>query len=271
VKWRFCVLLLLAVSAFGSTVRLYLKDGTYQMVVEYRELPDRVTYLSAERSGVWEELPLDLVDLNRTRKEAAEHAAQLALEAKEDAEEENAIREEKRFASLVPADSGVYYFHDGMMEPLEQADVTVVVDGKRRILKDLSMVASVLFGHAYPPVPLTSEKHTLELQGGMSKFRIDNDQPEFYFRLATSMDGLALVTLTPEKNVRVVETVMIAPVTDDLEHKRKILPAFTKQHSEFVYKIWPEQPVPPGEYAAIEFEDAKGHLQVWDFGVGERK
>src|SRR5271154_2659720 len=97
-KWRLLVLLLLAISASGATVRLYLKDGNYQLVHEYQVIqgdqaqPDRVRYLSAERSGDWEEIPLDLVDLNRTRKEIAENEAQLAREARLDAEEENAIR-----------------------------------------------------------------------------------------------------------------------------------------------------------------------------------
>jgi hypothetical protein len=73
INWRLPVLLLLALSAFGATMRLYMKDGTYQLVREYQVLQDRVKYLSAER-GEWEEIPLDLVDLNHTKKEAAEQA-----------------------------------------------------------------------------------------------------------------------------------------------------------------------------------------------------
>ena len=48
-KWRLPILLLLALSAFGATLRLYMKDGTFQLVREYQVLPDRVKYLSAER------------------------------------------------------------------------------------------------------------------------------------------------------------------------------------------------------------------------------
>src|SRR5580658_9606404 len=90
-RWRLPVLLLLlALSAFGATLRLYLKDGTYQLVREYKVLPDRVRYLSAERTGEWEEVPLELVDLNRTKQDAADHAEAVAKEAKEDLEEETA-------------------------------------------------------------------------------------------------------------------------------------------------------------------------------------
>jgi hypothetical protein len=58
-KWRVPVLLVIAFAIFGfialwafATLRLYLKDGTFQLVREYQVLPDRVKYLSAER-GEW--------------------------------------------------------------------------------------------------------------------------------------------------------------------------------------------------------------------------
>jgi len=269
-KWRLPVLLLMALSAFGGTLRLYLKDGTFQMVREYQVLPDRVKYLSAERSGDWEEIPLDLVDLDRTTKEVAEHEAQLAREAKEDAEEDAAIRAQKREASSVPGDPGVYYVHGDVLEPLKQADAIVVTDKGRAILRTASSIASVLFGHAYPPVPLTSGKNTIELEGAAAAFRVDEDRPEFYLRLAAA-DGLAIVKLSPKGNARTVEAVLIAPVTNELEPKREALPSFTREVGELLFKIWPEQPMPPGEYAVIEFQDSQGTLQVWDFGVGEAK
>lgn len=264
------LLVLLALPAFGAIVRLYLKDGNYQLVLQYQVRQDRVKYLSAERSGDWEEIPLELVDLNRTEKEAAERAAKLAQEAKEDAEEDNAIREQKREASSVPGDTGVYYVHGEMLEPLRQADLIVVTDKGRTILRTASSIASVLFGHVYPPVPLTSGKNTVELDGAAASFRVDADRPEFYFRLAAA-DGLAIVKLSPKKNARVVETVLIAPITNELEPKREALPTFTRQARELLFKIWPEQPLPPGEYAAIEFQDGEGILQVWDFGVDAPK
>jgi len=269
-KWRLSVLLLMALSGFGATVRLYLKDGAYQLVREYQVLPDRVKYLSAERSGDWEEIPLDLVDLDRTTKEVAEHEAQLAQEAKEDAEEDAAIRAQKREAASVPDDPGVYYVHTDALEPLKQADVIVVTDKGRAILRTASEIASVLFGHAYPPVPLTPGKHSIELEGAAAAFRVDEDRPEFYFRLVAA-DGLAIVKLSPKGNARTVEAVMIAPVTNELEPKRDAMPTFTREVGELLFKIWPEQSLPPGEYAVIEFQDANGTLQVWDFGVDEAK
>ena len=68
---RVLVTMLCAAALAGAADRLYLKDGDYQLVREYQVQPDRVRYYSTERSE-WEEIPLELVDLERTKKDAAE-------------------------------------------------------------------------------------------------------------------------------------------------------------------------------------------------------
>jgi len=50
-----------------ATQRLYLKDGTFQMVTEYHLQGDHVHYYSAERAA-WEDIPMTLVDLPATQK-----------------------------------------------------------------------------------------------------------------------------------------------------------------------------------------------------------
>ena len=47
--------------------RLFLKDGSYQTVLSFRVVGDRVRYRSAERDGENEEIPLSLVDLPATQ------------------------------------------------------------------------------------------------------------------------------------------------------------------------------------------------------------
>jgi len=42
-------LLLLALAASGATIKLYLTDGTYHLVREYKVQEDRVRYYSIER------------------------------------------------------------------------------------------------------------------------------------------------------------------------------------------------------------------------------
>src|SRR5579863_165182 len=60
--------LLLAVFAtpVHAQIKLYLKDGSYQLVKSYQIEGDRVRYYSLDRSQ-WEEVPLSLVDFTATQ------------------------------------------------------------------------------------------------------------------------------------------------------------------------------------------------------------
>jgi hypothetical protein len=48
--------------------RLILKDGSYQIVMSYRIVGNIVHYISAERGGAEEEIPLSLVDIDATKR-----------------------------------------------------------------------------------------------------------------------------------------------------------------------------------------------------------
>ena len=91
----------LALTALAANIKLYLSDGTYQIVREYKVLPDRVRYYSIER-GDWEEIPLDLVDIKKTETEAAARQSVLEKDAKALAEEEAATREMKKESRVSP-------------------------------------------------------------------------------------------------------------------------------------------------------------------------
>src|SRR5579885_3469526 len=84
-------LFFMATAAWAANLKLYLKDGTYQIVREYQVQSDRVRYYSVQE-GDWQEIPLDLVDLKRTQKEAAARQEQLEKDAKALSEEEAARR-----------------------------------------------------------------------------------------------------------------------------------------------------------------------------------
>ncbi len=72
---------------WAANFKLYLKDGTYHLVREYKVEGDNLRYYSIERSD-WEEIPASLVDLNRTKQELADQAESRAEENKVVAEEE---------------------------------------------------------------------------------------------------------------------------------------------------------------------------------------
>ena len=250
---RIVTLLLFAVAAFGATIRLYLKDGTYQLAREYEVKPDRVRYYSTERSD-WEELPLELVDLTRTKKEAAEFEESIKTEAKAQSEEDAAERTARLEAEKVPVEAGVYYVNGDKLDPVKVAESKVVNNKRRNVLKAIS------------PVPMLPGKSTVELDGEASALRITQNRPEFYFRLSAE-ERFGIVKLTSKKSARVVENVSIVPVSKEVVEEQQQIETFKKQVGELLFKIWPVQPLEPGEYALVQYTEGKMNMQVWDFGV----
>jgi hypothetical protein len=251
---RFAILMTLAVAAFGATSRLYLKDGDYQIVREYQVLEDRVRYFSTER-GDWEEIPLELVDLERTKKDAAERQAAVEADAKEQDVENKAIRAERKEAASIPEEPGVYRAAGDKVESLKMAEVEVNSSKGRTVLKVLS------------PVPIVPGKSSVELKGDAAAYRANGDKPEFYIRLSDD-ERFAIIKLAKKKNGRLLENISILPVTNEVLEDLKIVATFKKQVSERTYKIWPEQALEPGEYALVQYSDGALNWQVWDFGVG---
>jgi hypothetical protein len=250
------ILLLLASAAFGANIRLYLKDGTDQAARDdYQVLSDRVRYYSTER-GEWEEIPLELVDLNRTKKEAADHQASLAEDTKAEAEEDAAIRAEEKKITQIPSAPGAYYINGDDLVTLKPAEAKYVSDKKRTVLKVLS------------PIPLVSGKGTVEIDGESASFRVPDTRPEFFFRMGNE-DNFEIVKLAPKKNARVVEEIRIQAVVNEVEEKQQKIDSFKKAEGDLVFKIWPEKSLDPGEYALIEFTQGKVELQVWDFHIGK--
>jgi hypothetical protein len=85
---RAVVLFLLAASLLpGDTFKLFLKDGDFHLVREYQVQGDRVRYYSTER-GDWEEIPLSLVDINRTEQQRKLRVEKQRAVAREEDEEE---------------------------------------------------------------------------------------------------------------------------------------------------------------------------------------
>jgi len=240
----------------GEIIRLYLKDGSYQLTTEYKVVKDRVTYLSSER-GEWEEIPLELADLARTKKEAAQHEEDLKADAKAQAAEDAAERLAVREVEEIPPEPGVYYIHDNKLEAIKVAESKVVTDKRRQVLKVLS------------PVPMVSGKATLEIDGDTSSKEISDKRPEFFFRLS-NFERLAMVKLAPtKKGSRIVENIHMIPVTKEIQQEFKEIETFKKQEGDNVYKIWPEKDLDPGEYAIVEYTEGLESIntQVWDFKI----
>jgi hypothetical protein len=251
--------LLLATGVWAINIKLYLKDGGYQLVREYKVEADRVRYYSLERSD-WEEIPAELVDLKRTEAEATERQKEIEKNTKASDEEEAVERAQQNEVRRIPQDPGVYFIEGGKTHVIAAAATNVRSNKGRSILKKLA------------PVPIVSGKSTLELDGAKSEHTFTNAEPEFYIQLS-EQQRFGIAKLTPKGNVRIVENITVMPVSNEMVEEPVMVEIFRKQltNDGMLYKIWPKQAMEPGEYAVIEYTDGKMNMQVWDFAIQRGK
>jgi hypothetical protein len=255
---RAVLLLFLAASLlFGDGFKLFLKDGGYHLVREYHVEGDRVRFYSTERSQ-WEEMPTVLVDLDKTEREQKARQTQQQRDAREQNEEDQALREQRREIASIPTDPGGYYNSDGKVKALKLADYQIITDKKRKALQVLS------------PIPLVPGKASVVIKGSHSTFIVNEPRPNFYMRLA-KQERFGIIRLTPKKEVRLVEDIAIVPVSKQAIEERKQMDTFEQQLGDGLYKVWPEKPLEPGEYALVEYADTEDQqdieLLVWDFAI----
>ena len=249
---RLLTLFLLALGALqAQRVTLYLKGGGDMLVREYEVQEDRVRYYSLERSQ-WEEIPLELIDLEKTQK--TEERAEKRRESmrRESAAERAAEAKAKTELHNVPIEDGIYHYLDGRTTALEQREVLMEKSTKRGILQKIA------------PVPIVAGKRTRYIEGEASKIVVGEDKPIFFVRDPTLTQFL-LVKLTPEKENRIVQTVQVVPVSKELIEEHEEIELFRQQYAAGVYRIWPVKPIEPGEYALIDFTPGGDDLRVWDF------
>lgn len=246
-------LLLVGALTAAPAVRLYLKDGGFQTAREYEVLKDRVRYLSAERNE-WEELPLDLVDLDRTRRESVDRDAARKKEAEAIDAEDKAEREQREELERIPYEPGVYQVDGTTVKSVKQAEVKAVGNKRRNLLKVIT------------PIPIVAGQNSVEIDGLQASYAVANRRPYFYFRLSAD-ERYAIVKLLPLKKSRRVETWDVIPVSNEIVQKHEAVPIFRRQLTDNLFQIWPEKPLEPGEYAVIQFTEGKANTQAWDFRV----
>ena len=251
------LLLLSAALLFSETIKLYLKDGNYQLAREYSVQGDRVHYYSTERDQ-WEDIPAALIDLTRTEKERKAKLSEATKEAKEDAAEEEALRAQQREIASIPMNPGAYYKVGNKFETIVSADYQVVTSKRRRTIQILS------------PIPIVPGKASVVIKGERSSFLINDPRPSFFLRLDQEQ-RFGIITLTPKKGQRIVENISIMPVANQADEERKQMDTFEQDLGNNLFRVWPQKPLEPGEYALVEFAD-KGdvndvELVIWDFAI----
>src|SRR5215469_17972244 len=233
---KFLFALLFLGIAWAANLKLYMTDGSYQIVREYQVSGDRVRFYSIERSD-WEEVPKELVDLKRTEEESKTRQAELEKDAKILSEEDKAARELEKEVMKIPETPGAYWLEGGsQLHILKAAESVVHTNKGRQWLKILS------------PMPVVSGKGTLEIQNPHSLNIITNPEQEFYIQLSDP-ERFGIAKLTPKGVVRIVENLTYMPVTNEVQEEPSMIDILKHQMADGLYKIWPKEKLPPGEYA----------------------
>ena len=250
------ILLFTVLAAWAINIKLYLKDGSYQLVREYQVQSDRVRFYSVERSQ-WEEIPVDLVDVKRTETEAAARQQKLDKDAKsltEESEERKALQKE---VLRIPQNPGVYWLEGSDTKTLKAAESTVHTDKGRKILRYLSTMPQMMNG-----------KGTLEIQGAHSLNVFTDPEQEFYIQLSES-EAFGIVQLTSSKSgIRVVENLTFIPQVNEVQEQLDPIEIIQYELAPGgLYKIWAKDPMRAGEYAVVQYTLGQMNIQVWDFAI----
>jgi hypothetical protein len=251
--------------AVAASLKLFLKDGTYQLVSSYEVHGDRVRYYSVERSA-WEEIPLSLVDLQATKRvEEEEKATQKkVLEEGRELEQERFEKPNEKGFEIAPGvrlpqEEGAYAYDGVRVIRLIQSSAEVVTDRKR--------VGGVL---AIPP-PLSKSRSVVVLPGAQAAVRLQQAQPTFYVQSSEGLGAkLELISLKVVKDSRVVEKVEAgragmgkpSQLRVAVELERTLL-------APGLYRLKTLHPLDPGEYALGDLTQQGLSLEFWDFGVFE--
>jgi hypothetical protein len=244
--------------------KLFLTDGSFQIVREYQRQGDRVRYYSVERSS-WEEIPATLVDWAATQKADAELDAQQKELAKQIAESEKAARFagldvdtsfEVRPSVFLPDDVGFYVLDGNKIAPMQQEKAETHTEKGRA-------VAKIVTG-----MPLISGKQDVEIQGKQAKLRIHTGDAEFFFRTADKREPhLTLLRATVKGEKRAVE-VITTNIVGQQSFKHQEVSLLQWDAARGLYRYTVDHPLESGEYAIIETTQAEGQsMFLWTFGV----
>jgi hypothetical protein len=275
--------------------RLYLKDGSFQVVLSYRVVGDNVFYLSAERGAEQEVVPLKLVDLDATQKWAQQAEAQrngvpaVQLDpelAKEEADRASRSPEVAKDLHLPDEDSVLVldtYRGQPQLAILQQTDGELNRQTAHNILRQtLNPLA-----HAHQLIEIKGQTAPVQLHVGDPELfvRMDDDAGEPLqggsFQVDTGGDTggrkveapspqseYVIVRVDVRRDVRVVTSFNIGLLGGATRQADVIETTKTVMPGGHWLKIVPKQPLSFGEYALMEVIDAKTvNTGVWDFGV----
>ena len=259
--------LLAAPLVAGANQKLFMKDGSYQIVSSYEIQGDRVRYYSVERAE-WEEVPTSLVDFDATKRAQEETKAtqKKQLEDARQVEQERFYKPPDRGMEAapglrLPGDDGIFTVEGKRLVRLVESAGEVVTDKKRA-----AMLLAV-------PLPVMKARSLVILEGAKATIRLSDPWPVFYVQSAEGLGAkLELVRLKPGKESRVLEDLETSRGKNGkATEERTMVSIERKQVATNIYTLKPLQPLEAGEYALGEVEDDKLSLNVFDFGYEKWK
>ena len=262
--------------------------------MSYKIVGENVSYVSAERAGETEVVPLRLVDLDKTKSWAAQHAPQdpnaprpapvLDPElAKEEAERKALSPEVAPHLSLNPEYTLLVqdtWHAQPELIPLTQSDGELNRQTSHNVVR-----GSVN--------PLSTSHKVIVLRGETSPVQIHVNDPVFYLKLddETAPTGEVLTVDTHGASARVPKTkpddTSYVLVRTDVRQDARVVASFNimllgtgKRQANVIemdatpvagghwLKLVPGEKMLVGEYSLLEVLGAKEiNLGVWDFGV----
>jgi hypothetical protein len=288
-------------AATPHRTRLFLKDGSYQIVMSYRVVGSIVHYISAERGGAEEEIPLSLVDLDATQRWEKQHAQPGPTDPNNPqppAIDPELLKEEADRAALTPEVAKDLR--------LPEEDSTLALDTYRGTpeLVPLAQTDSDLnrnTGHNLLKAavnPLSAAHPIVTLKGEASPVQLHIKDPVLYLRIGDESVGNTAGTPLTVDTHGATSHIQTDPsggspdsryviVRTDVRTGARVISSFripllgTGQHQGDVVetttellpgghwlKVTPKEPLDFGEFALMEvISDKAVNLGVWDFGV----
>ena len=238
--------------------KLVLKDGTIQLIREYEVDGDRVRYYSIEQHQ-WEEMPSALVDWDATKKaDNSEVERKNALIAKVHSDEA------ARGADAIDVDASIE-ISKGVFLP--EGEGVYLYDGDKitkipPVAPNIEFSKTQMIKKVLVPVPIVPSRHTVSLNGGKAKMRIQPGVVEIYMRTADGHDPrVQLIQARVHSEKRDLENL------DQLFNQTQSTGAteIAIQQWEIargVYRYTLTQSMDPGEYAFAEVRPGQLHQFV---------
>jgi hypothetical protein len=278
-------------------IHLILKDGSYQIVTGYTVAGNIVRYVSAERGGAEEEIPVELVDLEATERWVKKHAP--AAEGDQEqgrapAIDPELLKEEEERSSLspevepdlrLPQEDSLLVLDEFQGEP--ELVPLVQTDGDLNHTTSHSVLKKVLN-------PRAASHQILALRGTKSYVQLHVNDPVFYVRLGDGTEaptgGAPLVVDThgassaaPNEYKSTAQSRYVV-VQADVRVDARVIASFdasgNRETGDAIetktdvlrgghwMKVTPARSLEIGEYVLVEvLSDKEINLGVWDFGV----